>query len=152
MTANTNRRLDPNIGILFREPYLAFSAELVRRLRASGHEQLNVSHLVVFQHIDPTGSRLTELAARAQMTKPSMAYLVHHLEEAGYLRRVPDTDDGRARVIELTGRGWEQIEDALDVIADLEAELAAVIGVDRMVTLRDLLTQTAQATSAWRAT
>lgn len=143
-------RPDPNIGILLREPYLAFSAELLRRLNTLGHKELRAAHLVVFQHIDPAGSRLTDLAAKAQMTKPSMAYLVDHLEASGYVTREPDPTDGRSRLVRLTDRGWEQINDALDVIADLEAELAAALGADRMRTLRELLRDTGAFTVAWR--
>jgi len=143
-------RPDPNIGMLFREPYLAFSAELLRRLNALGHRELRAAHLVVFQHIDPAGSRLTDLAARAQMTKPSMAYLVEHLEKSGYVTRVPDPTDGRARLVRLTARGWEEIEDALDIIAGLEEELGAALGAARLGTLRELLHEAAAFTSAWR--
>lgn len=138
--ARRRDRPDPNVAILLREPFLAFIAELLRRLHDAGYDDLRVSHLVVFQHIDPAGSRITDLAAKAQMTKPSMAYLVEYLEQAGYMERLPDPSDGRARLIQLTARGWQQVEDALDIIADMEAELAAALRPGQMVTLRRLLT------------
>lgn len=144
-------RPDPNVGILLREPFLAFSAELLRRLNDVGHPDLRTSHLVVFQHIDPDGSRVTDLAAKAQMTKPSMTYLVESLEAAGYLDRVPDPTDGRARLVRLTALGWQEVEDALDIIADLEAELGAQLGRGRMQTLRRLLADLAGTTAAWRS-
>lgn len=143
-------RLDPNVAILLREPFLAFIAELLRRLHDAGYDDLRVAHLVVFQHIDPAGSRITELAAKAQMTKPSMAYLVEHLEQTGYVGRVPDPRDRRARLVQLTTRGWQQIEDALDIIAGMEVELAAAIGPGQMATLRQILTTLGTVTSDWR--
>ncbi len=143
-------RPDPNVGILLREPFLAFIAELLRRLHEAGYADLRVSHLVVFQHIDPAGSRVTELAAKAQMAKPSMAYLVEYLEQAGYLERAPDPSDRRARLVRLTARGWQQIEDALDIIADIEAELASALGPRRMANLRRLLTDLGAITAPWR--
>ena len=143
-------RPDPNVAILLREPFLAFIAELFRRLQEAGYGDLRISHLVVFQHIDPAGSRVTELAAKAQMTKPSMAYLVEYLEGAGYLERRPDPSDGRARLIHLTDRGWKQIEDALDIIADMEAELAAALRPGQLATLRRLLTSLGAIAARWR--
>ena len=143
-------RPDPNLAILLREPFLAFIAELFRRLQEAGYGDLRISHLVVFQHIDPAGSRLTELAAKAQMTKPSMAYLVEYLEAAGYVERLPDPSDGRARLVHLTERGWKQIEDALDIIADMEAELAAAMRPGQLATLRRLLTSLGAIAARWR--
>ncbi|MDQ3680613.1 MAG: MarR family transcriptional regulator [Actinomycetota bacterium] len=133
-----------------REPFLAFIAELFRRLQEAGYGDLRISHLVVFQHIDPPGSRVTELAAKAQMTKPSMAYLVEYLEAAGYVERLPDPSDGRARLVHLTERGWKQIEDALDIIANMEAELAAAMRPGQLATLRRLLTSLGAIAAPWR--
>lgn len=144
-------RPDPNVAILLREPFLSFIAELQHRLHDAGYDDLRTSHLVVFQHIDPEGSRVTELAAKAQMAKPSMSYLVEYLEAAGYLERVPDPSDGRARLVQLTARGWHQVEDALDIIAGMEAELASAIRPERMASLRRLLTTLGTITAPWRA-
>lgn len=143
-------RPDPNLAILLREPFLAFIAELLRRLHDAGYDDLRIAHLVVFQHIDPEGSRLTDLAAKAQMTKPSMSYLVEHLEETGYLERLPDPTDGRARLVRLTDRGWQEVEDALDIIAGMEAELASALRPERMASLRRLLTALGTITAPWR--
>lgn len=146
----SSQRPDPNLAILLREPFLAFIAELFRRLQQAGYGDLRISHLVVFQHVDPAGSRLTELAAKAQMTKPSMAYLVEYLEGAGYLERRPDPSDGRARLVHLTARGWKQIEDALDIIAAMEAELGTAMPPGHLSTLRELLLSLGAAAAPWR--
>lgn len=140
---------DPNVGILLREPYLAFSAELLRRLVAAGFDDLRPAHLVVFQHIDPAGSRLTDLAARAQMAKPSMQYLVDELEARGYVERQPDPGDGRAKLVHLTDRGWAQIHTALALIGDMERSLAEQFGERRWRTLRRDLTALAALTATW---
>ncbi|MCA1823486.1 MAG: MarR family winged helix-turn-helix transcriptional regulator [Mycobacteriales bacterium] len=144
-------RPDPNVAILLREPFLAVIAEVLRRLHAAGYDDLRVAHLVVFQHVDPAGSRVTDLAAKAQMAKPSMAYLVEHLEQAGYVERVPDPSDGRARLVRFTARGWQQVEDALDIIAGIEAELGVAVGPRRMAALRRTLGDLGAVTAQWRA-
>lgn len=144
-------RPDPNLAILLREPFLAFISELLRRLHDAGYDDLRIAHLVVFQHIDPEGSRVTDLAAKAQMAKPSMSYLVEHLEDAGYLERLPDPSDGRARLVRLTDRGWQEVEDALDIIAGMEAELASAMRPERIGSLRRLLSALGTITEPWRA-
>src|SRR5947208_1068315 len=120
--------LPPNLGILLRGPF----QELVRRvsqgLAEAGFDDLRPAHTAVFQHIDPEGSRLTDLAERAQITKQSMGYLVDYLEQRGYLERRPDPGDRRAALVCLTERGWAQIHAAMATIADVEREWTRVLG------------------------
>jgi len=103
----------------------------MRRCTDAGFDDLRPAHLVVFQHIRKEGSRLTELAARAQLTPQSMGYLVDHLESSGYVERRPDPTDRRAALICLTDRGWSQVRCALGAIADIEQRWAAAIGARR---------------------
>lgn len=85
------------------------------------------------------------------MAKPSMSYLVEYLEEAGYLERLPHPTDGRARLVRLTARGWQEVEDALDIIAGMETELISAVRPERMASLRRLLTALGATTAPRRA-
>ena len=140
----SSRDQHPNLGILLRAPL----QELIRRVSAdlaqAGFDDLRPAHTAVFQHIDADGSRLTDLAERAQITKQSMGYLVDYLERHGYLERRPDLSDRRATLICLTERGWAQIETALTIIATIETDWAQTLGPTQMQQLRTLLTQLAQ--------
>jgi DNA-binding MarR family transcriptional regulator len=131
----------PNIGILLRDPV----QEIVRRvsagLAAAGFDDLRPAHTVVFQHIEADGSRLTELADRAQITKQSMGYLVDYLEGRGYVERRDDPTDRRATLICLTERGWEQVRAALAIIASIEKEWTGRLGKRRMEDLRSALAE-----------
>ena len=62
------------------------------------------------------------LAERAAMTKQSMAELVAHLERHGYVERVPDPSDRRAKLVRATERGGEVYEIARQVVAEMERE------------------------------
>jgi DNA-binding MarR family transcriptional regulator len=109
-------------------------------LSEAGFDDLRPAHTAVFQHIDADGSRLTDLAERAQITKQSMGYLVDYLEQRGYLERRADPSDRRAALVCLTDRGWAQVNAALATIAAVEDEWTRSLGKQRMRQLRDLLT------------
>ena len=128
------------MGALLRVPFLKVVDTIYQALLAEGCDDLTRAHLAVFRHIDEAkGSRLTELADEAQMTKQSMGYLVDHLQERGYLERVPDSDDGRARLVRLTDRGHQVMSVARRVVRGLEEEWAHLIGKRKMQQLRESL-------------
>jgi DNA-binding MarR family transcriptional regulator len=126
----------PNQGKLLARPYLALSAALDQRLAAAGYADVRAAHGVVFAVIDAEGTRVTDLAARAGMTKQAMAELVEHLEARGYVQREPDPADRRARLVRLTRRGWECIAAGRAIATELEDELAARWGAEPMAVLR----------------
>src|SRR6266511_3487665 len=72
---------------LFRSTAQLMVEELIERLHAAGYQDTTAAHHPVFENIDPEGTRLTVLAARAGMTHQSMSELVQVLEGRGYLER-----------------------------------------------------------------
>src|SRR5687768_1131805 len=72
---------------------------VARALSAAGFDDLTRAHGIVFEVLDPEGSRSSDMAARARMTKQSMGELVAHLERLGYLLRTPDPFDRRAKLV-----------------------------------------------------
>jgi DNA-binding MarR family transcriptional regulator len=76
------------------------------------------------------------LAERAHMTKQAMAELVQHLESHGYLTRVPDPEDRRAKLVLPTERGHEVIAIAQGLVPELEGQVTKLLGVDRTRALR----------------
>ncbi|GAB3074929.1 MarR family winged helix-turn-helix transcriptional regulator [Pedococcus soli] len=85
----------------------------------------------VFQRIAPDGSRLTDLAAAAEVTKQSAGFIVDQLVAKGFLERVPDPADARARLIRLTALGHAVVEVARPVQQQIEAEWVEHLGVQR---------------------
>lgn len=128
------------IGALLRVPFLTVVARIYSGVTEAGYSDLRTSHLPVFQQIDEEqGSHLTDLADRAVMTKQSMGYLVDYLEEKGYVERVPDPNDGRGKIVRLTGRGRGVMSTARTIVRDLEAEWAGIIGPKKLDDLRAIL-------------
>src|SRR5438045_2852538 len=95
-----------------------------RDLAANGYADIRPTHGCVFRFVRDDGMRLTELAGLAGMTKQSVGELVDGLVDLGYVERVPDPADGRAKLIRLTSRGAEAQDIGLDLFAKLEARWA----------------------------
>jgi DNA-binding MarR family transcriptional regulator len=93
----------------------------------------------VMPHIPASGIRLTELAARAGMTKQAMAELVAEIERRGYIRRTTDPADRRAKIIEFTDKGWLIVRLALSALGELEAEIVDRLGEPSVRQLRGAL-------------
>jgi DNA-binding MarR family transcriptional regulator len=117
----------------------AFAEEMTRRLADTPYSDIRITHGCVFGNIEPDGSRLTVLAERANMTKQSVGEVATELERRGYLERVPDPGDGRAKIIRLTERGREAQALGFQIIDEIEAEWGERFGVERVAALRDAL-------------
>ena len=120
-----------HIGQLLTQLTRLFQTELFDRLIAAGLKDARVPHTHVTAYIKAEGSRLTELAAQARMTLPAMSELVDDLQRIGIVERRPDPSDGRAKLICLTDAGWEAMRTARRVIAEIEADYAQLVGVER---------------------
>lgn len=117
-----------------------FVEELAQKLATVGLGDIRPGHGCVFGNIDPeNGSRLTELAERANMTKQSVGEVTSDLEQLGYLERVADPDDGRAKIIRLTAQGHDAYRIGRQLIDELERGWGERFGEDRIVALRDAL-------------
>lgn len=130
----------PNLGILLRRPFQAIVDAVDDALVASGHGVIRPSHGNVFQFVDPDGTSVAELARRAQMTKQSMAELVTHLENHGYVERAPDPRDRRSKLVRLTESGWDVVAIAMTAIDDLSATWRVRLGERRFQALQETLT------------
>ena len=118
---------------LLRRPYQALLTKLYAGLAAAGYADTAPSwgHNIFF-YLREEGLRLTELAERAHTSKQAMRYNVNQLEAAGYVERVPDPADGRAKIICLTQRGWEVRRVADEILTNLEAECFRRLGEQKM--------------------
>jgi DNA-binding MarR family transcriptional regulator len=136
----TSARAAPeNIAILLREPLRALNAELIERLAERGHPEVRLPHGNVLQYLDDDGTRVSVLSERAHLTKQAMAQLVEHLERHGYVERVPDPADRRARLVRTTARGRAVYAIVRDFVADVDSRLDRELGADKMRRLRALL-------------
>jgi DNA-binding MarR family transcriptional regulator len=129
-----------NTGLLLFIPYRAMEARVFQALAAAGYDDFTPAQARVFQRIAPDGSRLTDLAEQASITKQSAGFLVDQLQQAGYVERVPDPTDARARLIRITARGRQTLPLAAAVVSEVETEWSEYLGKRRMEQLRRTLT------------
>jgi DNA-binding MarR family transcriptional regulator len=108
-------------------------------LSRQGFEDITVARGRIFQRISPEGSRLTDLAEQAQVTKQAASGLVDELERAGYVTRIPDPHDARARLITMSPRGAAAVEAAAAIVAEVEDEWLRHLGPRRVTQLRRIL-------------
>jgi DNA-binding MarR family transcriptional regulator len=141
---------EPNVGVLLFLPYRAMEARVFEGLAAAGFDDFSPAQARVVARIAPGGSRLTDLAAQAGITKQSAGFLVDQLERAGYVERVPDPADGRARLVRIAERGARSVELSSRIVADVEAEWTVHLGEGRMTELRRLLADLREITDPWR--
>jgi DNA-binding MarR family transcriptional regulator len=113
---------------LFRSGAGLMIDELVERLKAAGFADVPASQHPVLENLDPAGTRLTTLSARAGMTHQSMGELVSILERNGYVERRPDPSDRRARLVCLTDKGRALVRQAIREIAEIEAAWLGRLG------------------------
>ena len=117
-------------------------------LKEAGYGDVRPAHYAVFRYLKDEGSRVTELAEAAGMTKQSMGELVDHLERRGYVERRPDPRDRRAKIVVSTEKGRRGIKAAAERIAEIEAELAGRMGKEGLEELIRLLAELRRNTRA----
>ncbi|MBA3728497.1 MAG: MarR family transcriptional regulator, partial [Actinobacteria bacterium] len=98
----------PGLSRLLLEALRALDAEIVSALQDRGAGGLTPGQAYAMLHIDRAGTRLTELAGRAQVSKQAMMQVVDDLATLGLVRREPDPADARAKVVKLTARGLRE--------------------------------------------
>ena len=129
--------------------YRAMDERVRQAMRDAGYD-VTVAQARLAQRIAEDGTRLTELADRAGVTKQTASLLVAALEREGLVERVPDPADGRARLIQLSSRGREAAQRAMEVVIGVEGEWTAHLGPELTERLREALVRLREVTDPYR--
>ncbi|MGY1744997.1 MarR family winged helix-turn-helix transcriptional regulator [Blastococcus sp. SYSU D00695] len=138
-----------NLGLLCFFPYRALETRVLQALAAAGFDDITLAQGRIAARVGEHGTRLTDLAEQAQVTKQTAGFLVDQLERAGYVHRVPDPSDGRARLVCFADRGRAAVAVARRVEVEVEAEWTAHLGADATRALREALTRLREVTDPW---
>lgn len=116
-----------------------FDARVLRLMAANEHMplalanlaargRLSASHIHVTRHLALEGSRLTDLAQRAGMSKQAMGKLVGQCMAWGLVAQALDPRDGRARRIVFTATGLAWLLAMEQSVAQAQEELSQALG------------------------
>lgn len=130
-----------DLGLSLFIPYRYTENRIFQAVQDAGFDDWTLTQCRVFQRIAPEGSRLTDLAEQAQMSKQSAGVLVDQLERLGYVRRIPDPTDGRTRLIVLEERGRRAVGVATAALDEILAEWESYLGTRNFTLLQQILDQ-----------
>jgi DNA-binding MarR family transcriptional regulator len=116
---------------------MAHNAEVPLALaNLAARQQVSAAHIHITRHLALDGSRLTDLAQAAGLTKQAMGDLVDQCEAWGLVSRVPDPRDARARRVVFTPVGLAWLAAFRDAVAQAEAEFRDAVGDDVATVVR----------------
>jgi DNA-binding MarR family transcriptional regulator len=145
----TTPRQRLELGLLLFVANRALEQRAFDAVAAAGITDITLAQARIAARIAPDGSRVSDLAEQARVTKQSAAALVEGLEKAEYVVRVPDPTDGRARLVRLTPRLQRVAEVADAEVARVVAEWADHVGEDRLHQLHETLRDLRGVTDPW---
>ncbi|AUX48192.1 MarR family transcriptional regulator [Sorangium cellulosum] len=134
--AELERRKRASLGQLLIRSARLLDERAMARLARRGAPGLRRAHTALLPYIDLEGTRLTDLAERARVTKQAVSQLVEELESAGVVERTPDPEDRRAKRVRFTPHGIKAMLHGLGVLEELEEELARAVGPKQIASLK----------------
>lgn len=141
---------EPFVGLLMFIASRDVETRVLAAMRRAGIDDITLAQARVAARIGPHGTRLSDLAEQAQVTKQTATALVDRLEASGYVERVPDPSDGRARLVRLTGKAATLLPVAKDEERRIERDWEAHLGPRRMRELRETLVRLREITDPYR--
>lgn len=124
-----------NLALLCFYPYRAMEARVMDALAEAGFE-ITLAQGRLLARVAPGGTRVSDLAEQARVTKQTATFLVDQLEKAGYVERIPDPTDARARLVRIAERGQAGVEIARRVEVQVEEEWTRHLGKREAAALR----------------
>src|SRR3954451_23441451 len=137
------------VGRYVREAFMYLMAEVNEGVREQ-YPAVTPALSRVMSLLDRDGTRVGDLAERAQLTKQSLSELVVSLENLGLVERRPDPSDGRAKLVVPTEEGLRAMAIGFDVAQAIHRRWAKLLGRDEMNDLMRLLGQLISALSETR--
>ena len=117
-----------NIGRVLVTAFGVFTRDVQKTLSECGFAGVSEAHMKLFRNLDVHGTRPSEIAARARVTKQAMTELVRKTESLGLIKRARDPDDGRAQKVMLTSRGLQLLERTRIAVEQAEMGMEELVG------------------------
>jgi DNA-binding MarR family transcriptional regulator len=128
-----------NVGRLLNNAVSRFEARVLKLMSQSGHPQARISHISLTRNLDLKGTRVSELARRAGMTKQAMGELVSQCAALRLVVTSADPSDKRARIVRFTPEGLRWLDAFRQAVDQAEGEMREEVGTRSMDVLRGAL-------------
>jgi len=112
---------------------------VIERMAADGLAGIKPSHGYVIQRLVDDQPTISSLAASLGMTQQGASKQVRDLERLGYVERVAVPGDQRARRVRLTDSGRAVLDGGRRARADIESQVADLVGADAVQTAKVVL-------------
>lgn len=120
-----------------------YNRRLVERLQARGFDDFSPAFPSLLSNLDADGTRIGILAGRAGVTRQAAGQLLREIERCGYVKRWDSPTDARATVIAFTPRGKRLLATVLELVEQIEADFARMLGPGEFDRAREALFQIA---------
>jgi DNA-binding MarR family transcriptional regulator len=137
--SSLDRLRHEHLGWLLGRADLRFAEGVTRAMQ--GFAGIRLVHIALIRNVDEHGTRITEIARRAGMTKQATGQLVAEFVELGYIRVVNDPDDGRVKIARYTAKGKRLLVAIVAAIEETERDVTRVIGKTKLEGLKATLAQ-----------
>jgi len=135
-----NSDLPNHIGWQLWQASRDWTETFVSRLQAAGYPEITFALANVLGHLERDhGVRQTLIAARAGLTKQAVGQFIEELERLGLIERVPDPEDGRARLVRYTKKGRQFLDTADQIKSEIETAYDRRLGKQQLAHLKSLL-------------
>ena len=130
-----------SINRLLLDVYKDLNKKVISKINENGYSDIKPTHTHIFRHISLEGIRLKDLTDKIGLSKQSISEIVDDLEKKGYLVKLPDDNDLRAKKICYTEKGKELIGLGKCISKELEKEYIELLGFEEFENLKQVLTK-----------
>lgn len=131
--------MSEHVGNLLGRADRLFAERVAAGMNARGYAGIRRVHIALIRNVEERGTRISEIARRAGMTKSATSQLVNEFVALGYVRVAPDARDRRAKVAVYTARGRRLLRAIVEALDETERAVAAVLGAADLARLKSVL-------------
>src|SRR5262252_2362876 len=111
------------------------------RLGQRGYQDVTNTDTALLANLDTADTTISALAQRCGVTRQAASQQLALLSQRGYVSRKPDPADSRAILVRRTAKGHALLHDALEIVAEIEAEYAGFLGAGRLAAAKEVLAE-----------
>ena len=109
------------------------------KLRQEIDEEITLVQFRVLNQLQERSITLSELAEQRKVTRQAASLQVQGLVERGWVKRIPDPNDRRQAMLEVTSEGLKQLQKARQSLTEYMAHLLEILTPDELVALHVVL-------------